>query len=348
MYFKCQKYNRTLNNLRTCVTPLKKQLKPRIELVKSLLLSDFPSGSSINYHDGKFYLIGDDSTNILLLDTDYQKIDSVQLFDYPEKRIPKSDKIDLEGSAIIEIMGKDHLLILGSASGKNRKRVILIPFSNFGLDFKTDDLVITIHRLEIDFINDLKKNLIDTGQCKGTFHLLNRLIKAVFQSYEAPANRLAKEIDSYKSHTFLKKNPPPILKGLYHVKRQIEVSRRLLILSKDILEQIDDPEHQDPNTRDTRDLYIRMLTLFDTMSENTNHLLTLYFSISSQRTNEVIRVLTIFSVFFMPLTFIVGIYGMNFDFMPELRWKLGYPGVLLVMVAVTLSIYIWFRKKHWL
>lgn len=214
--------------------------------------------------------------------------------------------------------------------------------------FQNDSVVITIHRLEAAIINDLKRNLIDNDHCKGVFHLLNRLIKAVFQSYEAPAHELAKQIDHYESQTFLKTNPPPVLKGVYHVKRQIEVSRRLLILSKDILEQIDDPQHQDPNTRDTRDLYIRLLTLFDTMSDNTNHLLTLYFSISAQRTNEVVRVLTIFSVFFMPLTFIVGIYGMNFDFMPELRWRLGYPGVMIVMAGVTLSIYLWFKRKQWL
>lgn len=139
-------------------------MKPRIELIKSLLLSDFPSGSSINYHDGKFYLIGDDSTNILLLDTDYQKIDSVQLFDYPEKRIPKSDKIDIEGSAIIEIKGKDHLLILGSASRKNRKRVILIPFSNFGLDFKT--LEHSLFKTK-DFINRIKSNGIEEINLEG-------------------------------------------------------------------------------------------------------------------------------------------------------------------------------------
>ena len=214
--------------------------------------------------------------------------------------------------------------------------------------FQTDDLVITIHRKDVELINELKTNLVDTGECKGTFHLLNRLIKAVFQSYEAPAHTLAKEIDSFESQTFLTQSPPPGLKGLYHVKRQLEVGRRLLILSKDILEQIDDPEHQDPNTRDTRDLYIRILTLYDTMSENTNHLLTLYFSISAQKTNEVIRVLTIFSVFFMPLTFVVGIYGMNFEFMPELHWKVGYPAVMLVLVAVTISIYLWFRRKQWL
>jgi magnesium transporter len=214
--------------------------------------------------------------------------------------------------------------------------------------FQTENLVITIHRLNVEFINDLKINLVDTGQCKGIFHLLNRVIKSVLQTYEAPALSLSKDIDYFESQIFLAHTTPIPLKSIYHVKRKIEVSRRLLILSKDILEQIDDPEHHDPNTRDTRDLYVRMVTLFESMSENTNHLLTLYFSISAQRTNEVIRVLTLFSVFFMPLTFIVGIYGMNFDWMPELRWEVGYPAVLILMMGVTLLIYAWFRKKGWL
>lgn len=214
--------------------------------------------------------------------------------------------------------------------------------------FLTKNVVITIHRVEAPLIETLKTNLIDNNQCKGPYHLLNRLTRAVFLTYEAPAHLLAQQIDAFESDTFLSKNPPPVLKGLYHVKRQIEVSRRLLILSKDILEQIDDPSHQDPNTRDTRDLYVRLHSLFDAMSENANHLLTLYFSISAQKTNEVVRVLTIFSVFFMPLTFIVGIYGMNFDFMPELHWKAGYPGVILVMLIVTLGIFTWFKRKQWL
>ena len=74
----------------------------------------------------------------------------------------------------------------------------------------------------------------------------------------------------------------------------------------------------------------------------------IYISLSSQKTNEVMRVLTVFSVFFMPLTFIVGVYGMNFDFMPELRLKWGYPGVMLLMGFITFSIYVWFRRNGWL
>jgi len=77
-------------------------------------------------------------------------------------------------------------------------------------------------------------------------------------------------------------------------------------------------------------------------------LLNVYFSASSQRTNDTMRILTIFSVFFMPLTFIVGIYGMNFKFMPELEWKKGYPAVMILMGIITLLIYIWFKRKKWL
>jgi magnesium transporter len=59
-------------------------------------------------------------------------------------------------------------------------------------------------------------------------------------------------------------------------------------------------------------------------------------------------VLTVFSVFFMPVTLIVGIYGMNFKWMPELEWRYGYPAVMVIMAAVTLAIYLWFRRNRWM
>ena len=86
--------------------------------------------------------------------------------------------------------------------------------------------------------------------------------------------------------------------------------------------------------------------MYEEVDNSTNNLLNIYIGLASQRTNEIMRVLTIFSVFFMPLTFIVGIYGMNFQYMPELEMKAGaYPVTMLSMFLITVGIYIWFRKK---
>ena len=82
--------------------------------------------------------------------------------------------------------------------------------------------------------------------------------------------------------------------------------------------------------------------------EDVNSLLSLELAAADHDTNQVMRVLTIFSAFFLPLTFIVGVYGMNFDVMPELRWSLGYPAVLGVMFLTCLGIYLWFRRKGWM
>jgi hypothetical protein len=135
-----------------------------IQIITSLLIPDFPSGSSINYHEGKFYLIGDDATNILVLDIHYQKIDSVHLFDYSEKRIPKADKTDLEGSTILPVEGVNHLLIVGSASRKNRKRIILIPFSAGGLSFKA--LTNSFHKTKA-FVKRIKSQDIEEVNLEG-------------------------------------------------------------------------------------------------------------------------------------------------------------------------------------
>jgi len=86
----------------------------------------------------------------------------------------------------------------------------------------------------------------------------------------------------------------------------------------------------------------------DELLEDVNNLLSMQLALASHRTNEVVRVLTVFSVFFLPLTFIVGVYGMNFHFMPELRSPWGYPAVLVGMGLVTLAIYLWFRSRGWL
>ena len=72
-----------------------------------------------------------------------------------------------------------------------------------------------------------------------------------------------------------------------------------------------------------------------------------YLSSTSNRTNEIMKVLTIFSAIFIPLTFFAGVYGMNFKYMPELEWRWGYPLIWLVMVGVSALMLIAFKRKKW-
>ena len=73
-----------------------------------------------------------------------------------------------------------------------------------------------------------------------------------------------------------------------------------------------------------------------------------YMGAMSNKMNNIMRLLTLISTIFIPLTFIVGVYGMNFDFMPELRWWWAYPAVWVVMLAISVAMIVYFRRKKWL
>ena len=110
-----------------------------------------------------------------------------------------------------------------------------------------------------------------------------------------------------------------------------------------------------PLFQDLKDAIDSLFFYADELLESVNGLVNLHVSMSSQRTNEashrsneVMRVLTVFSIFFMPLNFIAGIYGMNFEHMPELKTSWGYPVVLLSMGFITAAIYLWARRKGWI
>ncbi|SHF39324.1 magnesium/cobalt transporter CorA [Pedobacter caeni] len=212
--------------------------------------------------------------------------------------------------------------------------------------FYGEKFILTIHRRKLDLFERLIE-LVQSEKCSNSTELLNSLISACLNTYESPLSKLSKSVDYYEEIVFLRPKKIPLLKGLYYLKRKVDLLKRMLILSFEIIDAIDSKDG-DVNTRDIRDQYVKFQNMFDALAENIHQLLAIYFSASSQKTNEIMRVLTIFSVFFMPLTFIVGVYGMNFEFMPELKWKMGYPGVMGLMVLVTVLIYLWFKRKGWL
>lgn len=214
--------------------------------------------------------------------------------------------------------------------------------------FYKDDTIITIHKNEIAFLRVLARNLNTAGSCSSTTELVTRILWQVLASFDEPADRLSEQIDFFETRVMIKKATQDLMEELYYIKRQAMLSARVLMLTLEPINHVSAKPGEETFLQDVRDEHLKMQTLYTGIVDEVNNLLNLSLAFSAQRTNEVMRVLTIFSVFFMPLTFIVGIYGMNFRFMPEIDERWGYPAVLALLLMVTLVIYAWFRRKRWL
>lgn len=211
--------------------------------------------------------------------------------------------------------------------------------------FYNEQTLITIHRSHADWIKQTALKYSNYKHELKPYDLVCKLIKNGLQTYEDNLLHLDKEIDFFESKIFLKKKIPDILKNLYRIKRRIFILKRLFLLTKSVIESIKQSHKSSPFLQDTRDYYIKIETISEEIHDSILSLLNIYISLSSQKTNEVMRLLTVFSAFFLPLTFVAGIYGMNFHYMPELSSHWGYPAVLGSMGAITVVIYIWFKRK---
>ncbi|WP_040209596.1 magnesium/cobalt transporter CorA [Neobacillus jeddahensis] len=98
---------------------------------------------------------------------------------------------------------------------------------------------------------------------------------------------------------------------------------------------------------DIHDHLLKLTEMVEANRELTTDIRDSYISLNSHQTNHVMKVLTVITTIFMPITFIAGLYGMNFHYMPELSWKYGYFGSLFLMVIVTVAMSLWFKKKGW-
>lgn len=149
------------------------------------------------------------------------------------------------------------------------------------------------------------------------------------------------------------------LEQIHTIKRELIMLRRVLWPQREVINRLlrDDFEQIKDDTlvylRDCYDHTIQILDLLETYRDMTGSMLDIYLSSVSNRTNEVMRVLTVIATIFIPLTFIAGVYGMNFDrnagrlSMPELGWPYGYLAVWLVMIGIAVFMLAMFRKRGW-
>jgi len=144
------------------------------------------------------------------------------------------------------------------------------------------------------------------------------------------------------------------VKSMHEVRRELVELRRAVWPLRDVLNilALEDTPLVSGSTKiyfkDVHDHVVHAADTIEIFRETMTEMLTIYLTTVNNRLNEVMKVLTVIATIFMPLTLIAGIYGMNFENMPELHWHGAYPCVLLLMLSIALSMLFYFWKKRWL
>ncbi len=187
----------------------------------------------------------------------------------------------------------------------------------------------------------------------GADFLLYSLMDAIVDYYFVILEDLAERIEVLEEEVIAGPGRKTVVK-IQHLKRETIFLRKSVWPLREVLGRLE--RRESPLVRGEtviylRDVYdhsIQIIETVETFRDLLSEVLDIYLSAIGNRTNEVMKVLTIIATIFMPLTFIAGVYGMNFRYMPELEWHWGYPAVLLLMLLVSLGMGIFFRRKRWL
>jgi magnesium transporter len=187
----------------------------------------------------------------------------------------------------------------------------------------------------------------------GADYLAYALVDAIVDNYFLVLEVLGDEIESMEEEVIERPGRETVRK-LHHMKRRLLFLRKSVWPVREIINGLLRGETTlikkttQFYLRDVYDHTIQIIDMMETMRDMNGGLFDMYLSSISNRMNEVMKVLTIIATIFIPLTFIAGIYGMNFEFMPELKWPWGYFAALGVMVFIAICMIIYFKIKKWL
>ena len=187
----------------------------------------------------------------------------------------------------------------------------------------------------------------------GADYLAYAMIDAIVDHYFIILERLGERIESLEE-ALVAQPTTGMLKEIYSLKREMIYLRKAVWPLREVISSLtrgDSPlilESTRIYLRDVYDHTIQVIDTIETFRDMVSGMLDIYLSSVSNRLNAVMKVLTIIATVFMPLTFLAGVYGMNFKHMPELEWTWSYPALWGVMIAIGVVMLVYFRKKKWL
>ena len=233
------------------------------------------------------------------------------------------------------------------ASQVSKEQISLIIGANF---------VISLQENYSEFFTPIR-NRLRNGQGRirrmQSGYLAYALIDIIVDHYFMVLDEMNEQIQVLEEEIMTDPSPE-VLAKVNVLRSEQQLLRRPIFPLRDVLIEILEDEipllgeNTHPYFCDVYDHLIQVIQMLEMIRSAVSGLFDVYTSAVSHRMNEVMKVLTIVATFFIPLTFIAGIYGMNFKFMPELETKWGYPIVLLVMLSMSIGMFIFFKLKKWL
>jgi magnesium transporter len=190
----------------------------------------------------------------------------------------------------------------------------------------------------------------------GPAWLMHALLDTAVDRYLPVIDQVDRDLEELEDEVLRKagtRRGPPLMRKILGFKRLLLSLRRMSVHQREILLRLargefdEIPAEAMPFFRDVYDHFLRVTDQIESYRDITTSALEAYLSVQSNRMNEVMKTLTLISTVMLPITFIAGLYGMNFEHMPELHTSWGYPATLLLMAAVATGTLIWFWRKGW-
>ncbi|MBS1543925.1 MAG: magnesium/cobalt transporter CorA [Bacteroidetes bacterium] len=217
------------------------------------------------------------------------------------------------------------------------------------------DYLISFQEKEGDLFGGLRQRIKQSSgrvRARKADYLLYRLADIIVDNYYSILDEVGKQIEQIEEDVYRQPSDNEFQK-IQRIKKELIYLRKALYPLRDALSKLAKDESgfiEQANMRYFSDVYDQIVHLIDSMDtykDLTTSLMDIHINTMNTRMNEVMKVLTVISTIFMPLTFIVGIYGMNFEFMPEIHMHWAYPTVMLIMGAIVFGMISYFKYRKW-